>query len=502
MNTTRTRKQGVDPALEWSQGLKIQVGGAGTVAHAGIVLPRLLADRVGLTTGLSGALARVGFLPGRDRGRALSDAVACLSAGATCLSDIEAMTSQVEIFGVEGGASDSTLLRVLDEVAERLNDDELPARRLAKVLAAARARAWGHIVARHGQLPSVKVAGGDLVRPGVEGEPDRPIVVVRLDASLIEAHSSKDKAAGHFKGGYGFHPLSGWCQNVGDNLAMMLRPGNAGSNTAADHILVLDAALAQIPASWRTDILISTDGAGASHDFITHLTALNTALKHGKRGRRVEYTIGWAADERTMTALGELPETAWVEALSAEGKVDKKAQVADLTGILRQGPDGDRMEGWPPDQRVIVRRTPRPAGKPAKLGEHPDFEYGAFTTNTPTGQLQWLDARHRTQAHVEDKMKEVKACGAETLPSKNYNRNSAWLQLAALACSVNAWLRHIGLDGDLAKAEPKALRYRLFGAPGRYVTHARQAILKVPPGWEWAQAVADAFTRLQALHPA
>ena len=502
MNITRTRTQGVDPALEWSQGLKVQVGGAGTVAHAGIVLPRLVADRVGLSTGLSAALTRAGFIPGRDRGRALSDAVACLAAGATCLSDIEAMTSQVEIFGPQGGASDSTLLRILGEVAERLNDDELPARRLAKVLAGARATAWRHIVARHGQLPAVKVAGGDLVRAGVAGEPARPIVVVRLDATLIEAHSSKEQAAGHFKGGFGFHPLSAWCTNVGDNLAMMLRPGNAGSNTAADHILVLDAAVAQIPAPWRTDILVSIDGAGASHDVITHLTALNTAVTHGKRGRRVEYTIGWACDERTMTALGELPEPAWGDALDADGTIDTKAQVSDLTGILRHGPDGDRMQGWPPDQRVIARRTPRPVGKPAKLGEHPEWEYGAFTTNTATGQPQWLDARHRTQAHVEDKMKEVKTCGAENLPSKDWDRNSAWLQLAALACSVNAWLRHIGLDRDLAKAEPKALRYRLFGAPGRYITHARQTILKIPPGWEWAQAVTEAFARLQALHPA
>jgi hypothetical protein len=96
----------------------------------------------------------------------------------------------------------------------------------------------------------------------------------------------------------------------------------------------------------------------------------------------------------------------------------------------------------------------------------------------------------------------LKACGAETLPSKSWDRNSAWLQLAALACSVNAWLRHIGLDGDLAKAEPKALRYRLFGAPGRLVLHARQAILRIPPGWEWAHDVAGAYDRLQALHAA
>jgi Transposase DDE domain group 1 len=505
VKNTSSRKCAVDPALGWSQGLKVAVGGPGTVAHAGIVVPRLLADRVGLTTGLSGALARVGFIPGRDRGRALSDAVACLAAGASCLSDVEAMTSQVEIFGPNGGASDSTLLRILDEVADRLNGDELPARRLARVLAATRATAWEHIVARHGQLPAVKVAGADLVRAGADGEGGRPVVVVRLDATVIEAHSSKTKAAGHFKNGFGFHPLTAWCQNVGDSLAVMLRPGNAGSNTAADHVLVLDAALAQIPAPWRSDILVTVDGAGASHDLVEHVTKLNTARTHGRRGRRVEYSIGWACDERTMTAIAELPQDAWGDALGADGKVDADAQVADLTGILRHGPPelgGDRMHSWPPDQRVIVRRTPRPAGKAAKLGEDPDFEYGAFTTNTATGQLQWLDARHRTQAHVEDKMKEVKACGARNLPSKDFGRNSAWLQLSALACSLNAWLRHIALDGDLAKAEPKALRYRLFGAPGRYVTHARQAILKIPPGWAWAQAVTDAYARLQALHPA
>jgi Transposase DDE domain group 1 len=431
--------------------------------------------------------------------------VSCLAAGATCLSDVEAMTSQVEIFGPVGGASDSTLLRILDELADRLTEDELPARRLAKVLAATRATAWGHIVARHGQLPAVKVAGTDLVRPGVDGGPARPVVVVRLDATVIEAHSAKTKAAGHFKGGFGFHPLSGWCQNVGDSLAVMLRPGNAGSNTAADHVLVLDAALAQIPAPWRGDILVTVDGAGASRELVTHLSTLNTAIRHGRRGRRVEYSIGWACDERTMTGIAELPQDAWVDALRADGKVDDQAQVGDLTGILRHGPEelgGDRMPRWPADQRVLVRRTPRPAGKPAKLGEHPDFEYGAFTTNTAAGQLQWLDARHRTQAHVEDKMKEVKACGAENLPSKDWDRNSAWLQLAALACSLNAWLRHIGLDGELAKAEPKALRYRIFGAPGRYVSHARTSILNIPPGWQWAHDLTDAFTRLQALHPA
>lgn len=150
---------------------------------------------------------------------------------------------------------------------------------------------------------------------------------------------------------------------------------------------------------------------------------------------------------------------------------------------MRAGPGGDRLSGWPPDQRIIVRRVPRPGNEQAKLGEHPDWRYGAFATSTQTGQIQWLDARHRTQAHVEDKMKEIKACGAENLPSANWDRNCAWLQLAALACSMNAWLRHLALGGELARAEPRTLRFRLLSAPARLVVHARRRILKIPPGW-------------------
>jgi hypothetical protein len=468
------------------------------------VLPRLLADRTGLTAGLAGAVSRAGFVPIRDRGRALADAASTLAAGATCLSDIEAMTTQVELFGATGGASDTTMLRVLNELADRLNGDGLPGRRLARTTAAARAKTWGWIVDRHGQLPAVQVAGVDLARPNVDGVGGaaRPVLVVRLDATLIEADSDKDGAAGTYKGGYGFHPLTAFCSNVGDSLAVMLRPGNAGSFTASDHLLVLDAALGQIPAPWRTDVLVSIDGAGASHAVIDHLTGLNTALMHGRRGRRVEYTIGWPVDERTQTGIDQLREHDWGPALAADGRVDPKAAVADLTGILRRGPSGDALAGWPADQRIIVRRVPRPVGEQPKLGEHPDWRYGAFTTNTATGQIQWLDARHRTQAHIEDKMKELKACGAENLPSTDWHRNSAWLQLAALACTLNAWLRHLALDGQLAKAEPKALRYRLLGAPARLVTHARRKILKIPPGWQWARDLATAYQRLQALHPA
>ena len=272
MQTTRRRGPGTRTTAGWSQGLSVRVGGPGTVAHAGIVLPRLLADRTDLTEGLAAVVARAGFVPLRDRGRALADATAALAACATCLSDIEAMTARVEIFGPTGGASDSTMLPVLNELAARLNADGLPGRRLARAIAGARAKAWAWIVARHGQLPAVRVAGADLTRPSVDdgrvdgGGSDRPVLVVRLDATLIEADSDKDGAAGAYKdgaagaykGGYGFHPLTAFCTNVGDALAV-----------------------------------VSVDGAGGSHAVIDHLTRLNTALTHGRRGRRVEYSIGW-----------------------------------------------------------------------------------------------------------------------------------------------------------------------------------------------------------------
>ena len=218
------------------------------------------------------------------------------------------------------------------------------------------------------------------------------MLVIRVDATLIEAASPKAQAAGTYKGGFGFHPLTGWCANVGDGLAVMLRPGNAGSFTAADHLAVLTAAFAQIPAPWRTDVLVSIDGAGASHDVIGHLTALNTAPAHGNRGRRVEYTTGWPVDERTMAGIEQLREGDWGPAVDTDGDLDPAAQAAELTGVMRRGPGGDRLAGWPVDMRVFARRTPRPTTKPAasvstRTGStarsSPTPAAGRFSSSTP-----------------------------------------------------------------------------------------------------------------------
>ena len=317
--------------LAWSAGLQVRAGGAGTVAHAGVVLPRQLADRLELTGELAQVLARANFVPGRERGRLLTDGVCALAAGATCLSDIEAMTAQVELFGPGGGASDSTVLRALDELGDRIGADGLPGRRLARAMARVRDRAWKAIEDRDGGLPAVAVAGADLRREGEatapceahgqgQREPGRPVVVVRVDATLVEAASAKAQAAGHYKGGFGYHPIGTWCTNTGESLAVMLRPGNAGSFTAADHVKVIDASLAQVPARWRTDVLVTIDGAGASHEVINHLTGLNTARAHGRRGRRLEYSIGWPVEERTMGAVTRLPTPDYTTAYRGQGR--------------------------------------------------------------------------------------------------------------------------------------------------------------------------------------
>ena len=489
-----------DVALGWSNRLKVARGGQGVVAHAGVVLPRLLADRVGLTAGLRAVVARQGFTPRRDRGRLLTDAVAALAAGAAGLRDVEALTRQEALFGPGGAASDTTVLRALDELADRIGDDGLPERRYARMLAGVRATAWAAIVAgNQGLLPAVQVARRPLARSGT-GE---PVTVIRVDATIIEAATCKEPSVtGHYKHGIGWHPLTAWCSNTDDHLAVMQRPGNAGSFTASDHVLVLDAALEQVPAPHRRDVLVTIDGAGASHDVIDHLTGLNTFKEHGRRGRRVEYTIGWPVDARTRTSIEEVPEQAWTARIDPNGDVAPDGgEVAEVTGLLRGSAGGDRLDGWPADMRVIVSRTPRPIGEQAKLGEDAQWRYSAFATNTGEGQLQWLDARHRTQAHVEDKVKELKAMGAAKLPTADKDRNAAWLQLAALAVTLTAWLRHLALDGELALAEPKTLRFRLFAVPARIARHARYQILKLPDDWAWADDLVNAWTRIWSLQP-
>ncbi|HZE16931.1 MAG TPA: transposase [Mycobacterium sp.] len=220
-----------------------------------------------------------------------------------------------------------------------------------------RERVWRLIEAGHGAIPPSRTCYGDL----------GPVVVIRIDASLVESHSDKQHAAGNFKGGYGFHPLTAWCDNTGELLAVICRPGNAGSNTAADHIAIIDAAIAAtIPAKWRRNLLITIDGAGCSHAVVEHLTKLNA-----RPGWSVAYSVGFDLDERARGAIGQMPAAGWEAALNPAGKARDDAQVAELTGLLRAGADGDRLDGWPADMRILVRLDYRLAGQHRRRDQTP-----------------------------------------------------------------------------------------------------------------------------------
>lgn len=466
----------------WARDLRVRVSGKGVVSHVGSALLRLLGDKVGLTAALSKALKVRGFTPDIDRGRLLADLAVAVADGATAIDDLKALRDQGDLFGPV--ASTTTAWRCLDEIGA------IQLARIDRARTKARGWVWRQIVARHGQIPSARTCYGDLGKT----------IVIRLDASIVIAHSDKTGAKGTFKGTYGHHPLLATCDNTGELLVVMLREGNAGSNTGADHVKVLDAAIAQIPPAHRKDLLVTIDGAGAGHQIVDHLTALNA-----RSGHKVHYSVGFDLDERARAAITRLGARGWEPALDADGKPRKDAHIAELTGLLREsvGPDGqitDKLSGWPDDLRVIVRREPIPAGMQVSLFEqHDGYRYQITATNTPGGQLQRLEARHRVHARVEDGVRTAKATGLRRLPSKSWGINEAWCQVVALAVDLLAWLRHLTLDGDLAKAEPKTLRYRLLHTAARITRGQRQRWLNIPPDWPWAAQLTTAFDRVLAL---
>jgi DDE family transposase len=263
---------GVGELTGWSRDLRVTADADDVVAMVGVLGLRMLADRTGLTAGLSAVLARPGFFPVHDRGRVLTDVACSIAAGGVDLCDIEALRAQGKVFGPV--ASDTTALRALGEIGD-VDLYRIDARR-----AAARAHLWSLLP---DGVPASTYAGG--VSMGAT-------VVLRVDGTLTLAHSSKEQAEGTFKKTFGFHSLGVWVDNSGELAALMPRPGGAGSNTAADLIDVLRQAIAQIPTDRRDDLLITSDGAGASHALIDWLDSLGRVP-----GRRVAYSVGFDVDE-------------------------------------------------------------------------------------------------------------------------------------------------------------------------------------------------------------
>ena len=335
----------------WSSGLSVSADGTGVVAHAGSVAVRLLADRTGLTAELSKALARTRFTPVHDRGRVLVDVAVLLAGGGEAIADIDVLRHQGQVLGPV--ASAPTVWRALDELT--------PA--ALKRVDKARARTRRHVWAQLAAVPASKVTGTDL------GE----VIVLDVDATLVTAHSDKEQARPTFKGGFGFHPIAVWCDNTSEMLAVTLRPGNAGANTAADHIEILGRAIAQVPRSHRKNLLVRADGAGASHELLDWLT------EQGKtRGRRLEYSVGFAVTEKVREAIATVPKAVWAPALDADGHPRECGDVAELTDLLD-------LRAWPDGMRVIVRRErPHPGAQLSLFEERDGYRYQAIATNTAT----------------------------------------------------------------------------------------------------------------------
>jgi hypothetical protein len=489
----------------WASGLEVTGDGTGIVSHAGLSLLRRLADKTGLTGGMSRALF-CGRVLGHDRGRVLADLACVIADGGRGIADFRVLADQAEAFGQV--ASVPTAYRTLEEIAA---GGGKTARKLAVAVNAARRRAWRQAVARHGKLPGVRVA--DKILEGV--------TCIRIDATVTPAHSDKELAEANFKG-FGHHPLLAYCDNTGgEPLAWMLRKGSAGSNTAADHIAIAGAAIAALPPAFRRNLMITVDGAGFSHALLEHLDALAA-----RRGHTLVYSAGWELDAREKAAIKLVPEQAWQIAVDHRGEVRERradgacetvdcghrrcwieeAHVTELTALLREGPGGDQLDGWPETMRIFARRERPHPGARLSLFEHEDgWRYQLWVTNLPAttkgwrGTTAYIDAGHRVHARVEDAIRTGKDTGIGRFPSREFTVNQAWLTAAMTAQILLAWLKLLALDGDLARAEPKTLRYRVLHAAARLVRGGRRRRWKFAANWPWAAAITRAWQRVCAL---
>jgi Transposase DDE domain group 1 len=445
----RVKRGGRDVKVE------VRADGQGLVSHAGAALVAETADRVGLTSALDRALGDLfERSPQHSPGRVIRDLAVMLVDGGDALCDLQTVRDQHALFGPV--ASDSTAFRLIERIAAE--PGALEAIRAAR--AEARARAW-----RRGARPR--------------------LVEIDLDATLLTAHSEKEGAAGTFKGGFGFHPMLAYLDGSQEALAGMLRPGNAGANTAADQIAVLEAALAQLPAkvAAREAILVRADSAGATHELLDFC-----------RDGRLRFSVGFDLTEPIRDAILALDEDAWAAAITQDGEPrdHEGARAAEIT-------DGLDLSGWPAGSRVIVRREIPHPGAQLSFTDCDGHRFQAILTDQRDTDIAYLEARHRGHARVEDRIRTGKHTGMAKLPFRDFALNEVWLEISLIAQDLSAWTKPLALEDRLAACEPKRLRYQLLHVAGRLAFHARQAVLHLDRDWPWASELAAAFARLEAL---
>ena len=439
--------------------LRVTVDGKGVVGHAGARLLGDVADAFGLTDALSVAMAPTKQRRrGHDRGQVLVDVAVMLADGGEAISDLCVLRDQPSLFGAV--ASTPTAWRALEAV----DDDALA--RVASARAEARAAAWA--------------AGAD---PG--------FYVLDFDATLLHSHSEKQGAAPTYKRGFGFHPLLCYLDATGEALAGMLRPGNAGANTTADHIEVLDAALAQLPVATTVkdpgggvEIVARADSAGLTHGFL-----------NACRARGVRFAVGHDLTKKIANVLVSVPKGRWQPAVTADGTDERPgAEVTEITDLVD-------LSGWPAGTRAIARREDPHPGAQLTFTDVDGHRFQVFVTDLDDPDIAYLEALHRGRGRAECRIRDAKDTGLRNLPSESFAINAAWLTLVLTAQDLLAWTRLLCLTGDLARAEPKRLRYCLLHTAGLITRGQRRVTLHLAANWPWASELAAAFSRVRHLAP-
>ncbi|WTW91915.1 IS1380 family transposase [Streptomycetaceae bacterium NBC_01309] len=444
--------------------VRVQGGGRAVVSQAGAVLLVETVRKSGLDAALSAALA-----PWRktravhDPGKVLLDVALAVALGGDCLADVGVLRAEPAVFGPV--ASDPTVSRLVDTLAAA-GPKALAAIRSAR--AQVRERVW--------------VLAG-LSGPAADGR-----VTVDIDGVLVLAHSEKQDAAATWKKSFGHHPLVAFVDHgqagSGEPVAALLRPGNAGSNTAADHITATRLALAQLPARFRRGrrTLIRTDSAGGTHEFVAWLAT---------RGRWLSYSVGMTVTDKIHQAVLKVPASAWTPAVEPGGAVRDGAWVAELAG--------DVLDGWPRGMRLIVRKERPHPGAQLRFTDVDGNRITLFATNTEGRPIAALELRHRLRARAEDRIRNARDTGLRNLPLHATAQNQVWLEIVSLALDLLAWMPMLALTGEVRRWEPKKLRLRLFSAAAHIVTTGRRKTLRFTRHWPWTHLITDAADRLAAL---
>jgi hypothetical protein len=455
--------------------VKVSADGHGVVSHAGMAMVRELADWSGLSAQVTAALADTYRGPWvYAPGDVFADLAAAVADGADCIDAVGQLCGDREhVLGAK--ASTTTMWRLVDE---RIDAAHLPGVRAAR--AAARAAAW-----TAGAAPA---PGGWLH--------------IDIDATLVIDHSdNKEKAGATWKKTFGLHPLLAFLDRPqvagGEALAGLLRAGNAGSNTAADHVTVLARALASLPARYRPDpdhlddpdkpaVLVRCDTAGATHDFATACRTAGVGFSFG-------YPVDWRVQDAVDTLnLGQ----AWYPAIDTDGGVRDGAWVAEATDLVN-------LSSWPAGTRLILRKERPHPGAQLRFTDADGMRVTAFITDTPAGlvpgQVAGLELRHRQHARIEDRIRELKATGLRNLPCHAFDANAAWLEIILTAADLVTWARLIGFTSHpgLARAEITTFRYRVLHVAARITRGARRTRLRIDATWRWASQIATAWQHLR-----